>query len=164
MLNLDPGMMIWTWITFLIVLGIMSKLALKPMLTAINNREDQIRGDIENAKKQRDEAEELLNQHKELMTSAESEAQKIVKENQQLAEKTKQTMIETARIEADKIIENAKKEIDRQKDSALSSLRAEVADLAIGAAEKIIIQKLDKSEHANVINEYIKSMPKSEKN
>ena len=164
MLNLDPGMMIWTWITFLIVLGILSKLALKPMLNAINNREDQIRGDIENAKKQRDEAEELLNQHKELMTSAESEAQKIVKENQQLAEKTKQTMIETARIEADKIIENAKKEIDRQKDSALSSLRAEVADLAIGAAEKIIIQKLDKSEHANVINEYIKSMPKSEKN
>ena len=164
MLNLDPGMMIWTWVTFLIVLGILSKLALKPMLTAINNREDQIRGDIENAKKQRDEAEELLNKHKELMASAESKAQKIIKENQQLAEKAKQSMIDEARKESEKIIENAKKEIDRQKESALSSLRAEVADLAIGAAEKIIIQKLDKREHDNVINEYIKSMPKSEKN
>ena len=164
MLNLDPGMMIWTWVTFLIVLGILSKLALKPMLTAINNREDQIRGDIENAKKQRDEAEELLNKHKELMAHAESEAQKIIKENQQLAEKTKQSMIDEARKESEKIIENAKKEIDRQKESALSSLRAEVADLAIGAAEKIIIQKLDKREHDNVINEYIKSMPKSGKN
>jgi F-type H+-transporting ATPase subunit b len=164
MLNLDPGMMIWTWVTFLIVLGILSKLALKPMLTAINNREDQIRGDIENAKKQRDEAEELLNKHKELMASAESEAHKIIKENQQLAEKTKQSMIDEARKESEKIIENAKKEINRQKESALSSLRAEVADLAIGAAEKIIIQKLDKREHDNVINEYIKSMPKSGKN
>lgn len=164
MLNLDPGMMIWTWITFLFVLGILSKLALKPMLTAINNREDQIRSDIENAKKQRNEAEELLNKHKELMASAESEAQKIIKENQQLVEKTKQSMIDEARKESEKIIENAKKEIDRQKESALSSLRAEVADLAIGAAEKIIIQKLDKREHDNVINEYIKSMPKSEKN
>jgi len=164
MLNLDPGMMIWTWITFLIVLGVLSKLALKPMLTAINNREDQIRGDIENAKKQRDEAEALLNQHKELIAGAESEAQKIIKENQLLAEKTKQSMIETARIEADKIIENAKKEIDRQKEGALTSLRAEVADLAIGAAEKIIVQKLNKSEHADVINEYIKSMPRSQKN
>ena len=154
----------WTWITFFIVLILLSKLALKPILKAINNREDQIRGDIDNAKKQRDEAEELLNQHKELMAGAESEAQKIVKENQQLAEKTKQSMIDEARKESEKIIENAKKEIERQKESALSSLRAEVADLAIGAAEKIIIQKLDKKEHTNVINEYIKSMPKSEKN
>ena len=164
MLDLDPGMMIWTWITFFIVLGLLSKLALKPMLNAINNREDQIRGDIDNAKKQRDEAEELLNQHKTLMSNAESEAQKIVKENQQLAEKTKQSMIDEARKESEKIIENAKKEIDRQKENALSSLRAEVADLAIGAAEKIIIQKLDKKEHDNVISEYIKSMPKSAKN
>lgn len=78
MLDLDPGMMIWTWITFFIVLILLSKLALKPMLNAINNREDQIRGDIDTAKKQRDEAEELLNQHKELMAGAESEAQKIV--------------------------------------------------------------------------------------
>ncbi len=164
MLNLDPGMMIWTWVTFLIVLGILFKLALKPMLNAINNREDQIRGDIENAKKQRDEAEELLNKHKELIAGAESEAQKIIKENQQLAEKTRQSMIDEARKESEKIIEHAKKEIDRQKESALSSLRTEVADLAIGAAEKIIVQKLDKSEHDNVINEYIKILPKSEKN
>ena len=164
MLDLDPGMMIWTWITFFIVLILLSKLALKPMLNAINSREDQIRGDIENAKKQRDEAEELLNQHKELMAGADSEAQKIIKENQQLAEKTKQSMIDAARKESEKIIENAKKEIERQKESALSSLRAEVADLAIGAAEKIIIQKLDKKEHDNVINEYLKSMPKSSKN
>jgi len=164
MLDLDPGMMIWTWITFFIVLGILSKVALKPMLNTINSREDQIRGDIENAKKQRDEAEELLNKHTEMMAGAESEAQKIIKENQQLAEKTKQGMIDEARKEADKIIENAKAEIERQKESALSSLRAEIADLAVGAAEKIIIQKLDKKAHDDVINEYIKSMPESGKN
>lgn len=164
MLNLDPGMMIWTWITFFLVLGLLYKLALKPMLSAINNREDQIRGDIDSAKKQRDEAEALLNQHKELIANAESEAQKIVKENQQLAEKTKQSIINEARRESEKILENAKQEIERQKESALLSLRAEVADLAIGAAEKIIVQKLDKKEHDNVINEYIDSMSKSAKN
>ena len=164
MLNLDPGMMIWTWITFFLVLGLLYKLALKPMLSAINNREDQIRGDIDSAKKQRDEAEALLNQHKELIANAESEAQKIVKENQQLAEKTKQSIINEARRESEKILENAKQEIERQKESALLSLRAEVADLAIGAAEKIIVQKLDKKEHNNVINEYIDSMSKSAKN
>jgi len=164
MLELDPGMMAWTWITFIIVLGILSKLALKPMLNAISNRENQIRGDIEEAKKQREEAESLFQKHQELIDGAESEAQKIIKENQELAEKTKQSMIEDARTEADKIIVNAKKEIEQQKESALATLRTEVAELAVGAAEKIILQKLDRKEHENVINEYIKTMPKSAEN
>ncbi|MEJ2054376.1 MAG: F0F1 ATP synthase subunit B [Calditrichaceae bacterium] len=164
MLKLDPGMIIWTWLAFLFVLAILSKVALKPMLNVINKRENQIRGDIENAIKQRDEAEELLNKHRQMLSGAEDEAQKIIKENQRLAEKNKQAMIDEARKEAEKIIENSKAEIERQKDSALNSLRAEIADLAIGAAEKIIIQKLDKTEHDNVINEYIKNMPKSEQN
>jgi F-type H+-transporting ATPase subunit b len=164
MLDLDPGMMIWTWITFIIVLVLLSKLALKPMLTAINNREDQIRNDIDEARKQREESEGILKKHQELIDGAEAEAQKIINENKQLAEKTKQSMVESARAEADKIIENAKKEIEQQKESALASLRSEVAELAVGAAERIIIKKLDKSEHEKVVEEYLKSMPKSIKN
>ena len=161
MLELDPGMMIWTWITFIIVLIVLSRIALKPMLNAINNREDQIRTDIDDARKQREEAESILQKHQELIAGAEAEAQKIIKENQQLAEKTKQSMIDGARSEAEKIIENAKKEIEQQKDSALASLKEEVAELAVGAAEKIIIQKLDKAGHEKVVDEYLKSMPKS---
>ena len=68
MLDLDPGMMIWTWITFIIVLIRLSKLALKPMLTAINNREDQIRNDIDEARKQREESEGILKKHHQFIT------------------------------------------------------------------------------------------------
>ena len=46
----------------------------------------------------------------------------------------------------------------------MASLRSEVAELAVGAAERIIIKKLDKSEHEKVVEEYLKSMPKSIKN
>jgi len=69
--------------------------------------------------------------------------------------------MEETRRQADQLLDNAKKEIEQQKQSALMELRKEVADLAVGAAEKIIIQKLDPREHEAVINEYIKSMPKS---
>jgi len=60
MLNLDPGMIIWTWITFFIVLAILSKVALKPILGVIETREKTIREDLEQAQKQREEAEKLL--------------------------------------------------------------------------------------------------------
>jgi F-type H+-transporting ATPase subunit b len=161
MLDLDPGMMIWTWVTFISVFVILYKVALKPMLQTINNREEQIRHDIDQAKLQREEAQEMLKKHQELLESAETQAQQILKENQRQAEQSRQALMEETRRQADQILDNAKKEIEQQKQSALMELRKEVADLAVGAAEKVIRQKLDPKEHEAVINEYIKSMPKS---
>jgi len=164
MLDIDPGMIIWTWITFGIVLIFLSKLALKPILAAIENREKSIRGDIEQAQQQRDEAEALLNQHKELMENAETEAQELFKESRKQADKAREEMLEQARLESGKLLEKAKDEIEHQKDSALASLKAEVADLAVGAAEKIILHNLDEDKQKAVVDEYIKTMPKTLKN
>lgn len=164
MLNLDPGMIIWTWITFIIVLVILSKVALKPMLATIENREKTIRNDLEQAHRQREEAEQMLQKHKELMAGAESEAQRLLREGRELAEQKRQELLEQARAEYQKILEQAKQEIQHEKESALASLKAEVADLAIGAAEKIIIQNLDENKQKAIVDEYIKSLPKNVKN
>jgi len=164
MLDLDPGMIIWTWVTFIIVLGILYKVALKPILNAIDSRENSIRSDLEEAQKQRDEAQELLEEHKQMVDKAEAEAQKLFKESQALADKARQETLDKAREESDKLLDKAKAEIEKEKDSALTSLKEEVADLAIGAAEKILSANLDKSKQKAVVDEYIKSMPKSLKN
>lgn len=164
MLDIDPGMIIWTWITFGIVLILLSKLALKPILAAIENRENSIRDDIEKAQKQRDDAEALLEQHKQMMESAESEAQKLFKDSRKQADKAREEMLEKARQESLKQLEKAKEEIEQQKESALASLKVEVADLAIGAAEKIILHNLDEDKQRAVVDEYIKSMPDTLKN
>jgi F-type H+-transporting ATPase subunit b len=164
MLNLDPGMIVWTWITFFIVFGLLVKYALNPMITAINNREESIRNDIESAEKQRTEAEELLEEHKKMMQGAEEKSREIIKENQHLAEKTRQEVIDAAKQEAEKFIIKAKEELERQKDTALSSLKAEVADLAVGAAEKIMVQSLDAKKQTAIVDEYINTMPKESKN
>ncbi len=164
MLELDPGMMIWTWITFFIVITILYKVALKPMLAAIQNREKAIHDDLQKAASQREDAEKLLAEHKKMMADAETEAQKILKLNQELAEKSKQEILESARANSAQLIEKAKKEIDQQKESAIASLKAEVADMAIGAAEKILVQSLDKEKQKKLVDDYIESMPKSSKN
>ena len=164
MLDLDPGMIIWTWITFIIVLGILYKVALKPIINAIENRENSIRTDLDEAQKQRDEAQGLLEEHKQMVEKAESEAQKMFKESQALAEKARQETLDKAREESDKILDKAKTEIEQEKENALTTLRKEVADLAIGAAEKILASNLDKEKQKAVVDEYIKTMPKSIKN
>ncbi len=164
MLNLDPGMIIWTWITFLIVLVILNKVALKPILAAIDNRENTIRNDLEQAEHQREEAEQLLEKHKKMMASAESEAQQLLKEARELADKKRQELLEQARHESQKLIEQAKAEIQHEKENALASLRAEVADLAVGAAEKIILHNLDEKKQKAIVEEYMKSLPKNVNN
>lgn len=161
MLDLNPGMILWTWITFFAVFIVLYLVALKPMLTAIANREQGIKNDLESAQKQREEAEAILEEHRRLMAKADEDGQKIIRENQLLAEKTKQDILESARTESDKMIHQAKEEIEREKQSALNSLRAEVADLAINAAEQIIMQNLDQEKQKKVVDEYLKSMPKS---
>ncbi|MBN2424669.1 MAG: F0F1 ATP synthase subunit B [Calditrichaceae bacterium] len=161
MLDLNPGMILWTWITFFAVFIVLYLVALKPMLTAITNREQGIKNDLESAQKQREEAEAILEEHRRLMAKADEDGQKIIRENQLLAEKTKQDILESARNESDKMIHQAKEEIEREKQSALNSLRAEVADLAINAAEQIIMQNLDQEKQKKVVDEYLKSMPKS---
>ncbi len=164
MLELDPGMMIWTWITFFVVLVVLSKVALKPILTTIEDREKAIREDLEQAQKQREEAEQLLQKHRELMANTESEAQRLLKESRELAEQRRQELLKQAREESQKVVEQAKKEIEQEKENALISLRTEIADLAVNAAEKIIMHNLDEEKQKAIVNEYIKSLPKSAKN
>jgi F-type H+-transporting ATPase subunit b len=164
MLELNPGMMAWTWITFFLLLVILYRTALKPLLSSLTDREEGIRNDIDEAKKQRDEAEELLSKHKKMIAEADAQAQDVLREAQDIAQKTRTEILEKAREDAAREVEKAKQEIEKQRDDAIKSLRAEVVDLAIGATEKILAQAIDKETNKKVVDDYISSMPKSLKN
>jgi len=164
MLDLNPGMMVWTWITFFLFITILYKTALKPLLTSITNREDSIRNDLEEATRQREEAEELLARHKKMVAEADAEAQRVINEAQDLAKKSREEIVQKAREEATQVVEKARQEIERQHADAIKALKQDVVDLAIGAAEKILTQAIDKNAHKKVIDEYISSMQKSHKN
>lgn len=164
MLELNPGMTIWTWITFAVFAFLLSKIALKPLISAINKREEDIKNNIEGAKKEHEEAAALLEKHKQMIADADAEAQRVIKEAQDLAEKTRSEIIEKSREEAAAVVEKAKAEIEKQREDAIAALKAEVVDLAIGAAEKILTQNIDKESNKKVVDDFISSMPKSLKN
>jgi F-type H+-transporting ATPase subunit b len=162
MLSLDPGVMIWAWITFLILLFVLYKVAWKPILSIIDKREKSIQDSIEQAEKAKNESEVLLEEHKKLIRNAEEEAQKIVNENKELAEKSRQELIEQAKEESNKLRAKAKLEIEKEKESALQALRSEVVDLTISATKKLIGDVIDESKHRGIIENYIQKLPESE--
>lgn len=163
MLDLDPGMMIWAWITFVVLLLLLYKVAWKPILSTVDKREKLIQDSLDRAKQAQEEAEKLLGQHQEMMRSAEEEAQNFLRENRDLAEKSKQEILQEARLSAQNLLDKAKLEITKEKENALIMLRREVADLAISATKKIIGELLDEQKQRALIEQYVEKIPKSNK-
>lgn len=159
MLNLDPGMMIWGWVTFIVLLILLYKVAWKPILSTIDKRENTIQDSLDSAKNAQEEAEKLLSKHQEMIKSAEQEAQNLIRENKDLAEKSKQEILAQARNTAQNFIEKAKADIEKEKEAALLSLRTEVADLVISATRKIIGETLDEAKHRRMVDDFIRNIP-----
>lgn len=161
LLTLEPGMLIWTFITFTLLLWLLKKFAWKPLLGALESRENKIREDLQKAEDARGEAERLLAEHRKLLQNSEAEARKILDDARGTAESIKQGIVDSAHEQARQMTAQAKAEIQREKDTALSQLRAEVADLAIRAAGKILGEELDADRHRKLVDDFIGNLPKN---
>jgi F-type H+-transporting ATPase subunit b len=155
MLDLNPGLIVWTILTFVAVLAILGKFAWKPIVGALTKREDDIRTSIEQAERANAEAKRLLEENKRQLAMAEAHSQAAVREGRAMGERVKAEVIEKANASARQMIEQAKEEIRREKDAALLALRSEVADLAVGAAGKIIDANLDVNKHRSLVDSVI---------
>lgn len=158
LLKVDPGLLLWTIITFLVLLLILWKAAWRPIVEALDARAEKVRGDIETAERNRLESEKLLAQHKELMDKAKEEALQVLAEGKTDAEKLKNSIVEKAGIEAKDITERARKEITMAKDKALSELKAEVVNLSTAIAAKVISKNLNPDDQKAFIDEALSKM------
>jgi len=158
MLELNPGLVVWTIITFLVVLAILRVTAWKPLLAALAAREEKIRSSLEQAEQAREEAARLLEENKQQRTQAEQEAQRIIAQGREMGEKLKAELTEKAASSSRHMIDQAKEEIRREKEAALVQLRTEVADLAILAAGKIIDENLDTPKQRALVDQAIENI------
>lgn len=161
LLSINPGLIIWTIIIFVLLLILLRKIAWIPLIKALNNRENTISSALENAEKQRQATEELLEKNKKILAEANSNSMKIINEGKKAADRIKDDIISKANEESKRMIEQAKKEIELQKETIMEKIKDEIADVAIKAAEKIIIDNLDSGKQKKVVNEFIKKIPKN---
>ena len=161
MLTPNPGLILWTFITFILLLVILRKFAWKPLLEALQRREEHVRNSIDRAEQAKQEAERLLEENRKQLAHAEEQAHRILGEGRALGEKLKSEIVEKANQQSRKMIDQAKLEIERDKDAALAQLRGEVANLAIKAAEKILDETLDENKHRKIVDTYLRELPKN---
>jgi F-type H+-transporting ATPase subunit b len=147
--------MIWTVISFFILLFFLRRFTYKPLLGMMQKREATIRESIEEAKRTRESAEELHEQYRKLIVEARDEAKKIIDEGKSLGEKARKEMVTRATEESDRVITRAQEEISLEKERALSELRERIADLSIMAASKVIEKSLSKEDHIRLLEQYV---------
>jgi F-type H+-transporting ATPase subunit b len=155
MFQAEPGLMIWTVISFVILLILLWRVAYKPITGALKKREETIRNTLEEAKKNRESAEALVEKYEAQIAQARDEAQKILAEGKMLGENVRKEIIQKAHEEANQIVKRAQEEIGFQKEKALMELKERIADLTIMAASKVVAKTLDKKDHEQLLEEYV---------
>jgi F-type H+-transporting ATPase subunit b len=160
-MELNPGLSLWTAITFLVLIWVLWKFAFGPITKMLAERETTIRDAIDSARREREEAEKLLARQKDALLQAQREAAEIAKRNQQEMEAFRAQLTAQARKEADDLVASARKAVAEEKKLAVAQLRAEVADLAVAAAARIVKSSLDEKAQRQLVEEYIRDLPAS---
>jgi F-type H+-transporting ATPase subunit b len=161
MFDIDPGLMVWTVVTFVVLVLVLTKYAWRPLLKVLHDREENIRQALNQAEQARAESAELLKQNEKSLAKAEEEYQRIVREGKMLADKLREEIVVKARQQAQRELQHAKEEIQRDIDAARQQLRVEVADLAIQAAGKILEETLDVQKHKKLVDKFLDQLPKN---
>lgn len=160
--SVKPGLSIWTLATFLAMAAILWRFAWAPLTKALAARQSGIQGDIDGARRQRDEAEALLARHREQLVEGRQQVQAMMAEGREAAERLRKELEAKARDESHAILENARKEIRHERAAAVEAVRREAVDVALAAASKLVAERLDAERDRRLVAEYIGRMTGAE--
>jgi F-type H+-transporting ATPase subunit b len=157
----DPGLFIWTIITFLVLLFLLAKFAWKPLLTALESRQDTIRKSLDDAQRAKEELERLQRESAEIIRKAHVDAQAIVGKGRTDAERLGEELRQKAREESDGIIKNAERQIQLETRRAVQEIRREAVDLSVTIASKLLERHVTKEDNERLINDTLKEIENS---
>jgi F-type H+-transporting ATPase subunit b len=157
----DPGLYIWTILTFLILVGLLAKFAWRPLLAALDERQSSIRKALDDARKAKQELEAIHAESAKLLAQARSEAAEIVSRSRSDADRFREEMKDKARTEATGLIRNAERQIELETTRALQQIRQEAVDISIGIASKLLQRNVSKEDNERLIEETFKQLETS---
>lgn len=161
LLQVNPGLIIWTLITFIILLFLLRKVAWKPILDALDKREKEIEDSLNRAEQAKKNAQKILKENQANLAKAEEESKKVIDQSRVYAENLKTQMLKESKEQAQKLIEDATAEIDRKKNAAFEELKNQIAEISVMAAEKIMKENLDTDKNKKIVNEYLSEISKN---
>ena len=154
----DPGLFIWTILTFLVLVTLLARFAWRPLLQALERRQAAIAKSLEDAQHARQELERLNRESAQMMQQARVEAEAIVSRSRSDAEVLREELKQKSRAEAAVIVKNAERQIQLETARAVQQIRSEAIDLSVAMASKILRRQVSKADHEGLIEETLKQV------
>jgi len=164
LIEINPGLIIWTFVTFVALLIILRAFAWKPILSVLDQREKTIRESLEEAKKAREEAEKIMAQHNEMIGKARHEMAAIIEKAQRDAEQRRADILARANREAEDKAKQFTEELERQKRAAIRDVREQSADIVIAAASRLIQSELNEDRHRKLVRGFLDDLKSKDAN
>ncbi len=153
------GLFFWQTVIFVLLIFLLKKFAWKPILDAVNEREEGIRSALKSAEKAREEMASLQSDNEETLKKARLERDGLLKEAREIKQKLIEEAKNEANKEAKKIIIQAQETIESEKNAAIVDLKNQVANLSIEIAEKVLKEKLSEDKaQMNLVKELVKDV------
>src|SRR5512139_3473079 len=163
LLSVDSTLLWATLVVFAIFAWILGKFAWGPLLKIVDDREKTIREQVDSAQLAAAEAKELLARHHEILKGAGREREEILQKALKEAEQVRVELVTKARADADQVLARTREQMGREKDQAIADLRAQVADIAVEAAARIVRSSLTEEAQRKLVDDYIKELPRARK-
>jgi F-type H+-transporting ATPase subunit b len=157
MLSINPGLMVWTAITFGISVFVLWRFAFGPLQKIIDERRSKIAESIEAADETRAEAARLLAEYRETLASVRAEADEILERSRKAGDTTKAEILDEARRQAQRTVEKAQEQLERDVRVALQELKGQIAGLTLMATEQVVGKSLDDDDHRRLIDEALRA-------
>ena len=153
------GLFFWQTIIFILLIFLLKKYAWKPILDAVNEREEGIKNALLSAEKAKEEMASLQSDNEETLKKARAERDSLLKEAREIKQQLIDDAKNEAQSEAKKLISQAQETIQNEKKAAISDLKNQVASLSIDIAEKVLKEKLsDDKTQMNLVKDLVKDV------
>jgi F-type H+-transporting ATPase subunit b len=154
----ETAELLWGLICFVVVVGLLAWKVFPRLSQAMEAREQKIQGDLEEAEKTKNEAQSQLDEYKEQLAEARSEANRIIEESRQQAEQVRRDITEKAEKEAESIVARAQEQIQAERNRTVQELQSQIAEMSIQLAEKVVGRSLDDKSQRDLVDAYIREV------
>jgi len=156
--QVDPGLFIWTILTFLVLLFLLSKFAWRPLLAALDRRNQLIAKAVDDAEHTRQELERVKQESSQILAQARVDADGIVTRTRADANQLREELKQQARTEAEAITAKAGREIEFETRRAVEQVRREAVDLSVAIASKLLRRNVSREDNQALIDDTIKQL------
>jgi F-type H+-transporting ATPase subunit b len=154
----DPGLYIWTIVTFLLLVALLARYAWRPLLEALERRQESIRKSLDDAQQAKQELERLNVESQRILSAARAEADQVLSSTRSDANRFREELKQKAQAEAAGIAKNAEKQIQMETARALQQIRTEAVDLSVAIASKLLERNVSREDNERLIEETFKEI------